>query len=198
MNNKETIATYEKSFDDYLSWTATQVWGDFKVWIDTLLWYIPKEKKILELWTGFWRDADYMEDQWYHVQRSDIVDAFIDHNKRQDKDILKIDILNLPTHKKYDVIFANAVLLHFTHDESEKIVDDIREMLEEGGFFAFTVQSWSWNEVRFNKVNLPRFFQYWWKEELEERLFKKKFLIRYIALADQWKWIHIICEKQHS
>ena len=47
------------------------------------------------------------------------------------KEVLKIDALHFLFKNVYDVILANAVLLHFTKDEQEKIIQNVKNSLKE-------------------------------------------------------------------
>ena len=133
--NDITIASYNSTFDIYAAANNT-ILGDFKTRIDSSLALIPKSGTILELGTGTGSDADYMEAHGYQVTRSDYADAFLDYNRSRGKEILKIDALHIPHDKTYDMVYANAVLLHFSADELTKIIGDIYKMLPSGGVLS--------------------------------------------------------------
>lgn len=141
--NQTTVQTYETALNKYIAWTEATVSGIFKERIDTTLSYLPKTAKILELGTGLWRDADYMENQWYTVQRSDYPDSFIEYNRQQGKKITKLDALNLDTTRKIDALFANAVLSHFDTTQFTKIITDIHQILNDWWVLAFSIKRWS-------------------------------------------------------
>jgi len=194
-HNEITVKTYENAVDKYVNLTTSVVKWEFKDWIDKALSYVSKESKILEIWTWWGRDSDYIESLWYCIQRSDYPDSFIEYNKKRWKEIIKLDILNIDLIEKYDLVFANAVLLHFKKSQVKKILSNVRWILNEWWFFVFSLKKWYWEEFNDAKVDWPRFFKYWQNEEIMNILNSSWFEAKYLENADWNKWIHIICQK---
>lgn len=193
--NEITRETYEKSIQAYIEWSPSDVTWLVKERYDTLLGLIKKNAKILELWSWPWRDANYIESLWYTVERSDFVDWFIKYMKSLGKEVLKIDALHFLFKNVYDVILANAVLLHFTKDEQEKIIQNVKNSLKEWWYFVVWVKNGIWNEYSSHKVNWDRFFQYRTKVEFIKTLENSWFQIIYSHVSDDQKWLHLICQK---
>lgn len=196
-HNKVTVATYNNSFETYLSTTPNAVQWNIKLWIDTLLSTVSFDAKILEIWTWTWRDADYIESLWYKVQRSDFPDAFLEHNRKNWKEIIKLDIKNIELKEKYDVIFANGVLCHFTKQEVEEILSDLKSYLLEGWYFAFSLKKWVWEDFTdwcTVKLKSPRFYSHRNIDEARKMLEWLWFEILYIKDAqNECNDICIIC-----
>jgi len=61
----------------------------------------------------------------------------------------------------YDLIFANAVFLHFTPEELRKVLKKTYANLIENGILAFSVKHGDGEEWTNEKVGNPRYFCYW-------------------------------------
>jgi len=194
-HNKITIETYENAIDKYVNWTTNIVQWEFKLWIDKALSYISKSSKILEIWTWAWRDADYIESLGYNLQRSDFPDSFIEYNRKKWKDIIKLNVLDIEVKEKYDFIFANAVLLHFTKQEVNSILSSVRNILNESWILTFSLKKWEWEKFNDAKVEWPRFFKYRQNEEIKNMLNLCWYTVLYLENADSDKRIHIICKR---
>jgi len=66
----------------------------------------------------------------------------------------------------YDLVLANAVLLHFTPEEFLRLLTKLLRALTAGGRLAFSLKKGvgeSWSE---EKIRAPRYFCYWTAETL--------------------------------
>ena len=135
-----------------------------------------------------------MEELGYRVIRSDYADSFIAYNQSQGKTIQKINILELDQQEKYNLIFANAVLLHFKASEVDKIVKDIKELLVPQGIFAFSLKVGEGVELEHEKLGKPRYFRYRKEEEIKRVLELAGFEVLKLTTVEG-KWIHIIAQK---
>lgn len=193
--NTITLESYENNIEKYISWTRSQVSWDSKIWIDKTLSYISKKSKILELWTWNWRDADYIEWLWYDILRSDWVNSFIDYHTKNWKEIIKLDLLNFDIEWEFDLVFANAVLLHFNYEQFIEIIKNIKKILTPNWIFSFSVKEWIWDEITTTKLWNERFFKYWNEQEIQDLLTKLWLEILYMYYASEYKWIQVICRK---
>lgn len=194
-HNSITIKTYENILDKYIQTRHSDITQELKPWREKMLSYIKKNAKILEIWTWSGRDANYIENLWYSVQRSDATNAFIEYNKKQWKNIIKLDILNIDIQEKYDLVFTNAVLMHFKENEIKKIFSDIHNILNNEWIFAFNVQKGYGEDFKDNKWWWPRFYKYRQKNEIEKKISWAGFKILNIWLSGDDRWIQIISQK---
>ena len=192
--NKKTLESYEKTYQMYVKKTISTISGELKDRIDTALGLIKKTDVILEIGTWSGRDADYIEAQWYTVQRSDATQWFVQYNIGRGKPCLLIDLLDNTYTKKHHLIFANAVFLHFTKDDLWFIVDDLKKNISPWGFLAFSLQKWLWDEYKSNKWDAERYFCYRKEDEITDFLDAHGYHIRLIKTTADNKWIHIISQ----
>ena len=81
-NQRVTIDTYEKNAHLYIERTAATVANDLKEYFHTLLTNLPKDATILEIGSGAGRDANYIESLGYSALRTDVVEVFVNHQKK--------------------------------------------------------------------------------------------------------------------
>lgn len=167
MDNQKTLDAYDAHIEQYATLTPQEVSGSAKEWIDKALTYLPLGSKILELGSGTGRDADYIQSRGHQVQTSDATPGFV--RFLQNKGYSNALLLNALTDDlggSYDMIFANAVLLHFNPDQLQEILAKIHAGLKHNGILAFSVklgQGSGWSE---EKLGAPRYYYYWQQESL--------------------------------
>lgn len=193
-SNERTLASYQEHIQEYVDSTDHEISDFVKSWMREALAPIPQGATVLELGSGFGRDAAYIESLGLKVQKSDATQGFVDLLRKQGQDALSINILTDTIDGPYQAILAHAVLLHFTPEEFNIALDKIHHSLTPDGIFFFTVQRGNGSEWKSNKGG-PRFFQYWQPKELERavNVAGLKVLNLYPDSAD--KWIHVIAQK---
>lgn len=194
--NKTTLQTYTDNIKAYIDGTPKNVSGEHKQYIDTVLSYVSKSSKILEVWCGSWRDANYIESQGYSVERTDAAQWFIDYNISLWKKCRFLDLLDFHIDSHiYDLIFGKTVLLHFTDDQFVEIFDKLLLWLRIWWLFALTLKNGEWEEISSHKMGNPRYFNYWNKEKLQNTFKKYQLEIILLEPTKDKKRIKIILEK---
>lgn len=170
-NNDQTLDSYTQHVDEYIAGTPQAPSGEFLKWMNAALSCIPEGGTILELGSAFGRDSALMESRGYRVDRTDAAQGFVDYLQGNGLKARKLNALTDEFSGPYDMIFANAVLLHFTPKETEKVVRKAHSALTDSGVFAFSLKegndtaAWS-NE----KLDAPRYFHYWSRARILELL----------------------------
>ena len=182
-NQEKTLKTYEKNFEKYFTETPSEVSGDFKVFFDHLISLLPTNAKMLEIGSGTGRDADYFESHGIKVTRTDVVSSFIEYQRNNGRTISQFNILTDEIEEKWDLVFANAVLLHFNVEQFSLILKKIVSALNPTGLIAFTVKTGEGEEWSVHKMESPRFFKYWNKEKLQKAVEHCGFKIRKLELV---------------
>lgn len=197
-SNETTVQSYDGHVQEYIDATPQKVEGFIQTWIDNVLAGLSQTAKILEFGTAFGRDADYIESKGYAVERTDVTPGFV--KLLQDKGHAA-RILNAITDdlgSGYDLIFADAVLLHFTRDEAQRVIGKVHDALVSGGRFAFSLKIGEGEEWEETKLGAPRFFCYWTKETIEPVLGQAGFTDMHITddyVGSTAKWVHVIATK---
>lgn len=97
-------------------------------------------------------------------------------------------------------MFAYAVLLHFTRDESQAVCKKIYEALNIGGLFVLSVKEGSGDKIDNKKLGQKRYFTFWQMEELEKMLTTAGFKITHSARVQSRRengpvWLQAIAQK---
>lgn len=158
--NRLTLDAYSKRFLEFIQSVRPHHPALLR-WIDSALILLPQNGKILEVGSATPRDARYMRSQGYRVQCSDAVVGFVNYLRSQGEDALLLDIINDPIYGTYDMVFANAVVQHFTNNELQRVAEKVRDSLPSGGVFAFSVKQGNGNVWINEKFNEKRYIHYW-------------------------------------
>lgn len=170
MNNSTTLQSYNDNVQAYIEGTPQAVDGVLKEWIDGALANLQKDATILEIGTAFGRDADYIESQGYTINRTDAAKGFVELLQSQGHNARVLNILTDSINQTFDMIFADAVFLHFTEDELHGVLDKVHAALTQGGILAFSVKQGEGEEWSDEKINSPRYFKYWQADAIRQML----------------------------
>lgn len=196
--NSKTLLAYEEHADKYVAGTRQVVDGTVKEWLDMTIAGVKKDATIFELGSGFGRDAKYLEGLGYTVQCSDAPDSFVELLRKNGLRATKFNALADDFPDTFDIILANAVLLHFTRDETKKVLQKVYGALGHGGVFAFTVKEGEGEEWSDAKLGALRYFCYWNDGEITELLKTTGFHIEKIWTGRETRhatWLQIIVRK---
>lgn len=178
--NKRTLASYEAAAEDYIRNTAER--GiDIEYWIRKSLHDLSFEANILEIGSASGIDAKFIEEQGYRVEKTDATEKFVSILQRDDPSAHALNVITDEIPGTYDLILANAVLLHFTEKDAEIAVQKIHDALNAKGVFALTLKEGVGEFWQENKEMPPRFFRYWTKESITE-------FLRTVGFADIDVW----------
>lgn len=169
-NNQQTLQSYNDHVEEYMSQTPQHASEDWKIWMDENLQALDTSAKILEFGSAFGRDADYMESLGYTVQRTDASSSFVDLLQKQGREARLLNALTDPLPKGLDMVFASAVLLHFTRDEAKAVIGKVYNSLDTNGRFVFSLKIGDGEEMSDAKLGAPRYFCYWQAPDIEKVL----------------------------
>ncbi|MCA9324923.1 class I SAM-dependent methyltransferase [Candidatus Saccharibacteria bacterium] len=192
-SNTETLDTYETHVQEYIDNTDHQVSGFLKNWIDEVLALVPVDGDILELGSAFGRDADYMESHGYKVRRTDATRKFVELLRQQGHEATNLNAITDDLGGPYDLVFANAVLLHFTPEEFTLTLAKVHDALKPGGVFACSLKRGTGSEMSVIKLGAPRYFKYWEVETVRPEL--DNFEIVNLENDSDNPWLHVIARK---
>ncbi len=189
----DTLATYEASIHEYIMGTAADVTGQCKTWIDQTLQALPKTAQIIEIGSAFGRDAKYIESQGFQVHRTDATLGFVSLLQKDGYKATPFNILTDSFEKSYDLIFANAVFLHFTVPELKLTLEKAHRALNKGGLLAFSVKHGEGEEWNSAKVGRPRFFHYWNEEDIVSLLSSYGFAV--LSMSEDSIFTYLIAKR---
>ena len=195
-DNSLTIEAYEHSLEKYNAAAIPEVIGSVKHWVDISLSLLPQGARILELGSAHGRDAAYIEAKGFEVRRTDAASSFVKYMRKQGHDAHILNALSDQYGGPYEMVYANAVLLHFTAEQTKIVFQKAYETLAPRGLFSFSVKigdGEAWSEA---KLNSPRYFAYWREQALKELIESSSFEIVLWEEGhtghDNGDWYHVI------
>ncbi len=177
--NKVTLEAYENGLEQYNS-TDMSVAGGMKTWIDASLAILSPDARILEIGSAHGRDGFYMESKGFTVTITDAAHSFVKYLRTQRHEASMLNVVTDDLGGPYDMVFANAVLLHFTVEKTIHVLGKIKDSLKPGGIFSFSVKvgkGAKWTKV---KLNHKRYYRYWEEQPLRQLLTDAGFEISYL------------------
>lgn len=195
-SNSATLRSYEIRTQAYIDGTSRDLAPATRSWIDAALCGLPKSARILEIGSAFGRDAAYISAAGYSVECSDAAESFLSELRSRGFPARKLNVLTDQIGGAYDLILANAVLLHFTCSEFSLVLKKLRSALADKGRLAISLKEGDGAEWSDAKIAAPRFFQYWRAEPLRRELETAKF--REISIVEartdrvHSDWLYVI------
>ncbi len=168
--NSATLQSYEARVQEYIDGTSQTVAGAVKDWIDAALVGFSPKARIVELGSAFGRDAAYIVSKGFEVECIDAVAGFVSQLQAKGFNARHYNALTDDLGDEYDLIFANAVLLHFNKTELASVLKKLLHSLKRGGRLAFSLKRGQGEAWSVAKIGAPRFFCYWEQAELEPHL----------------------------
>lgn len=169
-SNARTLLSYDQRVEAYVDGTSQEVSGPAKGWLDEALLGLPRDARLLELGSAFGRDAAYIQALGYSLECTDAVPGFVELLTQRGFSARLFNLLTDELAGPYDLIIANAVLLHFNQAEFSQVLAKIKAALGPGGRFAFSLKAGQGEGWSTEKIGAPRYFCYWTPQDLEPHL----------------------------
>lgn len=171
-NNQRTIQAYEQHVPEYIQGTPQQVtaWSSIEVWLKEALDGLQKDARILEFGSATGRDAEYIQAMGYSVDCTDATQAFVDLLQQKGLAARRLNAITDDLDGPFDLVIANAVLLHFTREETGQVLRNVLQALGDNGRFAFTLKQGDGEEWSEAKLGAPRYFCYWQEADIRQQL----------------------------
>ncbi len=193
--NQKTLETYTAGVQEYIEGTEGDTDEHTRTVIDLVLMDRPHDTTILEIGAAFGREAKYMASKGYQPDLTDGSAGFVEYLSAQGMPAKLLDVVNQPILWQYNVIFAFAVLLHFTDEDFDKAVANVRSALKKDGVFVFSLMRGEGERWTDAKLGAPRYFQYWQEDELRERLWGLGMSVTEVRDGLEGRWMFVVAEK---
>lgn len=166
--NEITLKTYKHKVQEYIDHTPQKINDAEYPWIDEALKLIPASGTILEIGSGAGRNAKYIIEQGYKLECTEAVLEFVEVMQQKGLNARYLNILSDEISKKYDMVFANAVLVHFTPLQSRQVFGKVHRALKQKGVFALSLKMGDGETWTEEKLGAPRYFCYWQHDAIKE------------------------------
>ena len=167
--NDETIEAYNRKIAKYIQNTPAWYNESHKPllkWIDFNLSLVPNNGRILEIGSGPGRDAKYMKEKGYPVICSDASFAFVNYLEHIGERAFLFNPLRDEIAKRYHMVFANAVVPHFTSQDFRLVLGKIHRALTDDGIFAFSAKQGEGEVWTDEKLGDRRYVYHWHPDDL--------------------------------
>jgi 2-polyprenyl-3-methyl-5-hydroxy-6-metoxy-1,4-benzoquinol methylase len=200
--NDQTLDGYNKTVEKYIETSPQLVDGQLKAWIDEILNGLSHNARILEIGSGSGKDADYFASKGYKMELTDASQGFVDYLHKAGKTARLLNVLTDDLGAGYDMVFADAVFLHFTEKDLGRILAKVNSALKPNGVIVFSLKAGTGEEVTSRKLNVPRYFRYWEADKISKLLIASGFTNVEIGTIDDYRgkerpsWLLINAIKQ--
>jgi predicted TPR repeat methyltransferase len=200
VTNDDTIQAYDNGVQAYFDQSPQQVSAHVKEWIDASLEGLPTTAKIFEIGSGTGKDAAYFQSLGYDIEMTDASKGFVEYLNQNGYPASEFNVLTDGFGAKHDLIFADAVLLHFTENELKTILAKVSQALEPAGRFAFSIKQGDGESTESAKLGSPRYFHFWQPDQMRNLLQANGLHVIYQNIAEDSRgskpaWILIVAEK---
>ena len=202
VTNEDTIKAYDGDVKAYYNLSPQKVSSHVKSWLDEALRDFPKTASLFEVGSGTGKDANYIESLGYKITMSDASMAFVEFLKKNNKSAWHFNVIKDEFDDKYDLIIADAVLLHFTESELMKVLNKLNAALKKSGRLAFTVKRVDGDFTEKEKLGNVRYFHLWQPDDLKIMLNAAGFVVTYEEIAEDTRgefkpaWILMVAENR--
>jgi len=195
-DNAATLRTYERAAQLYRERSARTALDDGLVELVTA--HAPAGARVLEIGSGPGFDAAVLEHRGFSVRRTDATAAFVEMLRAQGHQADLLDIRTDDVGGPYDVVFAQAVLLHIDRVELAGVLARLAAAVRPGGLLAISLKEGDGEEWSSHKVELPRHFVYWREEPLRAVLSEAgwvPFVVEHLATPHE-PWLVSLSRRQ--
>jgi cyclopropane fatty-acyl-phospholipid synthase-like methyltransferase len=134
---KKNFYENETNVENYSKFTPSHDGG---LLVGSLAAHLPEGASVLELGMGPGKDYSLL-DQRFKVTGSDFSEAFLERYRAQDAsaELLHLDARTLQTEHRFDAIFSNKALIHFSPEELQQSFARQYEVLNDGGLILHSL-----------------------------------------------------------
>jgi SAM-dependent methyltransferase len=165
-----TIAGYETAAERYRSQVSALPPPAVIELIERVVGMLPAEASCLELGSGPGHDARELERRGLRVDRTDATGAFVEMLRADGFAARRLDARHDDFGGPYDLVWADAVLLHLTRAEFGDAVRSARAAVSAGGLLSITLKEGDGERWTDERLDVPRYFVYWREESLRTAL----------------------------
>ncbi len=196
-SNARTLDSYEAAAALY---AAAYVSAPERLleWMDRLAERLGEGARVLEIGSATGRDAEHLERRGLRVRRTDATEAFVSELRSRGLDAERLNVLTDDLRGPWDCIYANAVFLHLSPEQLERVLARTAAAVSPGGVLAFTVKEGDGAAWSSHKLGRPRHFTYWREGPLRELIRASPWELESLELQTGHRddWIQCVCCKR--
>lgn len=168
--NAKTLAAYTAHAAAYNAKSPAEPLLRVRAWLWDAIKGLPQSARLFEIGSGPGREALYLRRLGFDVVCSDAAEPFVAQLRALGFPAQRFDVRTDACIGPWDLVFANAVLLHLTVPDVIRAFHRIARSLRENGRFALTLKEGQGDFWESEKIGAPRYFHFWQKADLEKAL----------------------------
>ena len=165
--NAVTLATYEQAAERFRASIPNTAHGPLLEIFELLGSHLQPGATVLELGSGTGRDALELEGLGYRVRRTDGAASFVEMMRADGQQADQLNALTDEFGGPYDLVFADAVFLHFGRDQLAMVLNKASKA---AGLLAFSIREGEGDEWSYRHLDLPRHITKWQEPALRQLL----------------------------
>ena len=197
-NIEVTVAAYEQSVEAYVAASPATPPAAYLSFRDGVLDLLPPHARMLELGSGPGHDAEFFTSKGVEVLCTDAAHGFVDRLRMSGYRAEVLDVTIDAFGGPFDVVFANAVLLHLTPVQFGKALVKAAHAVTSNGLLAFTVKQGEGDAWSTAKLDQPRYFRYWQPADIQNQLAQAGWApLRIDCVQGRVEpWLYVICRRR--
>lgn len=184
---------YDDNYEQYLASNADGHIGgnDPRTRVSYVSKYATKGVRVFEIGSGGGKDAEALVHVGYNVTASDYLEKFVDAAKNKGLKAILFDAKKDILPEAYDMVYANAVFVHFSPLELRDFLTRIKPQLVGPQVVFMTVIQGEGHERSARSRGFERDFYYYNVDSLEKILEESGYVILDCDVVDD-KWLQVI------
>jgi cyclopropane fatty-acyl-phospholipid synthase-like methyltransferase len=194
IDNDFNLQAYEKNAITYLEARKNKdIGGGGAERINFLKEFLPVGSLVFEIGSGGGEDALELAKNGYQVMASDFVPKFVEICKSSGLDAILFDAKTDTLPENVDAVYANAVFVHFTPEETSDFLTRAKSHLVGEKLIFLSVLKGEGSERSGRSRGFERDFQYYSEEQIAQILESSGYKCLKTKVIDD-KWIQLIAQ----
>ncbi len=194
---KQVIEIYNKIATEYTNNTENKL---LQFQLTKFASMLTKKGKVLDAGCGCGRDSVYLKEDGFEVISMDLSKGMIQEAKKRGVEVIKKDLLKIEDKEEFDGIWCMATLADMQKSEAKQVIKRFNESLKKEGIIYIAVKEGEGEKtiIKEKYNNIPRFYAFYKKEELENLLKENNFeILESTSSNDEGTdWIEIFAKKK--
>ena len=149
---------YNENAEGFIERTLNLDMSDIYDWV---LPGVQEGGRVLDVGFGSGRDSLYFSAMGYDVTSLDVSERFVAKGREILDDVVLMDVREMDYEEEFDLVWANASLLHFNEEEFAQAIERIEASLQPGGWFYVSLKFGDFEGIRHG-----RYFKYYTQDSL--------------------------------
>jgi len=160
---------YNENAEGFIERTLNLDMSDIYDWV---LPGVQEGGRVLDVGFGSGRDSLYFSAMGYDVTSLDVSERFVAKGREILDDVVLMDVREMKYEEEFDLVWANASLLHFDEEEFAQAIERIEVSLQPGGWFYVSLKFGDFEGIRNG-----RYFKYYTQDSLVDAVTEASSLV---------------------